>query len=113
MSRNYRRPRPKASRIFEQRFDLPGVTTFGGINELGRFLLKLKVEKRLAECFRDAKSPWSAWRLDRVIRVLLDAYFRPWLPTPSKRVLEVRLDQVPEVSGALDGRLGLLVQGRK
>ena len=75
MSRNYRRFRPKASRIFAQRFDLPGVTTLGGLNELGRFLLKLKLEKRLAARFRDAKSRWSSWQLDRVIGILLDAYF--------------------------------------
>lgn len=75
MSRNYRRSRPKASRIFEQRFDLPGATALGGLNQLGRFLLKLKIEERLAARFRDAKSRWSSWRLDRVIRILLDAYF--------------------------------------
>ncbi|HZL94411.1 MAG TPA: IS1380 family transposase [Vicinamibacterales bacterium] len=75
MSRNYRRPRANASRIFEQRFDLPGATALGGINQLGRFLLKLELEKRLAVRFRDAKARWSGWRLDRVIGILLDAYF--------------------------------------
>lgn len=75
MSRNYRRSRPKASRIFRQRFDLPGATALGGLNQLGRFLLKLKIEERLAARFRDAKSRWASWRLDRVISILLDAYF--------------------------------------
>jgi hypothetical protein len=75
VSRNYPRSRRQASRIFEQRFDLPGGTTLGGINQLGRFLRKLKIDKRLAARFRRAKSPWSAWRLDRVIGILLDAYF--------------------------------------
>ncbi len=75
MSRNYRRSRPKASRVFDQRFDLFGATALGGLNELGRFLLKLEIEKRLAARFRDAKSRWSSWRLDRVIGILLDAYF--------------------------------------
>lgn len=75
MSRNYRRNRPKASRVFRQRFDLPGATALGGINQLGRFLLKLKLAKRLAVRFRDAKPRWASWRLDRVIGILLDAYF--------------------------------------
>ena len=75
MSRNYRSSRLKASRIFAQRFDLSGATALGGLNTLGRFLLKLRIEKRLAERFRDAKSRWSSWRLDRVIGILLDAYF--------------------------------------
>lgn len=75
MSRNYRRSRPKASQVFQQRFDLTGATALGGLNQLGRFLLKLKVEKRLAARFHDAKSRGSAWRLDRVIRILLDAQF--------------------------------------
>ncbi|HSD11189.1 MAG TPA: IS1380 family transposase [Candidatus Binatia bacterium] len=75
MSQNYRNPRPKASRIFEQRFDLSGATALGGINHLGRFLVKLKLEQRLAARFGDAKARWSTWRLDRVIGVLLDAYF--------------------------------------
>jgi len=75
VSRNYRRPRARASRIFEERFDLHGATALGGVNQLSRFLLKLKLEKRLAVRFRDAKSPWSSWRLDRVISILLDAYF--------------------------------------
>lgn len=75
MSRNYRRSRPKASRIFHQRFDLPGATALGGLNQLGRFLRKLKIERRLGARFRGAKSPWSSWSLDQVIRILLDAYF--------------------------------------
>ncbi len=75
MSRNYRRPRPKASRIFEQHFDLPGATAFGGLNQLGRFVRKLKIEKHVAARFRKTKSPWSSWQLDQVIRILLDAYF--------------------------------------
>ena len=75
MSRIYRNSRPKASRVFEERFDLPGATALGGLNHLGRFLLKLKLEQRLAARFRDAKARWSTWRLDRVISVLLDAYF--------------------------------------
>ncbi len=75
MSRHYRRTRTNASRIFRQRFDLPGATALGGINQLGRFLLKLEIDKRLAARFRDAKSHWSSWRLDRVICILLDAYF--------------------------------------
>lgn len=75
MSRNYRKHGPKASRFFEQRFDLSGATVLGGVNQLGRFLLRLEIEKRLAVRFHDAKSRWSSWRLDRVIAILLDAYF--------------------------------------
>ena len=75
MSQNYRKPRAQASRIFEERFDLPGATALGGLNQLGRFVLKLQIEKRLRARFHDAKSRWSSWRLDRVIRILLDAYF--------------------------------------
>ena len=75
MSQNYRNSGGQASRIFGQRFDLPGATALGGINQLAQFLRKLNIEQRLALRFRDAKSPWSAWRLDRVIRILLDAYF--------------------------------------
>ena len=75
MSRNYRKQRAKASRIFAQQFDLSGATAIGGVNHLGRFLLKLEIEKRLAARFHAAKSRWSSWRLDRVIAILLDAYF--------------------------------------
>ena len=75
MSRNYSKQRTKASRIFRQRFDLSGATALGGVNQLGRFLLKQEIEKRLAARFRHAKSHWSLWRLDRVIGILLDAYF--------------------------------------
>jgi len=75
VSRNYRRSRRKASKVFEQRFDLSGATAFGGLNQLGRFLLKQKLDERLAVRFSDAKARWSSWQLDRVIRVLLDAYF--------------------------------------
>ena len=75
MARNYRNRGSKASRIFAQRFDLSGATAVGGMNHLGRFLVKLEIEKRLAARFRDAKSRWSSWRLDRVIAILLDAYF--------------------------------------
>ena len=75
MSRDYRSSRPKASRVFEERFDLPGATGLGGLNHLGRFLFKQKLERRLAARFGGAKARWSTWQLDRVIRVLLDAYF--------------------------------------
>lgn len=75
MSRNYRKNRSRASRIFRQRFDLPGATALGGVNQLGRFLLKLQIDRRLAARFRDAKSPWASWRLDRVVGILLDASF--------------------------------------
>lgn len=75
MSRNYSRSRSITSRIFTQRFDLPGATALGGLNHLSRFLLKLEIEKRLAARFRDAKCPWSSWSLDRVLRILLDAHF--------------------------------------
>jgi hypothetical protein len=75
VSRNYRRRRRETSKIFEERFDLSGATALGGVNRLGRFLVKLELEKRLATRFRDAKSRWSSWRLDRVIAILLDAYF--------------------------------------
>lgn len=75
MSRNYPRPRAKASRIFEQRFDLGGATSLGGVNQLGRFLLTLQIDRRLEARFRDVKSRWASWRLDRVIGILLDAYF--------------------------------------
>jgi hypothetical protein len=75
VSRNYRSRGRGTSKIFEERFDLSGATALGGVNQLGRFLVKLELEKRLAIRFRDAKSRWSSWRLDRVIAILLDAYF--------------------------------------
>ena len=75
MRRDYRNRRPKASRVFDQRFDLQGATALGGLNHLNRFLVKQKLEQRLAAGFGDAKARWSTWQLDRVIRVLLDAYF--------------------------------------
>jgi len=75
VSRRYRASRPKASRIFPQRFDLPDATALGGLNQLGRFLLKHEIDQRLAVRFRNTKCPWSSWQLDRVIRILLDAYF--------------------------------------
>lgn len=75
MKRDYPNRRPKASRIFDQRFDLQGATALGGLNQLSRFLVKQKLEQRLAVRFGDAKARWSTWQLDHVIRVLLDAYF--------------------------------------
>jgi hypothetical protein len=74
VSRNYRRRRRETSKIFEERFDLSGATALGGVNQFGRFLVKLELEKRLAIRFRDAKSRWSSWRLDRVIAILIDAH---------------------------------------
>ena len=75
MRRDYRSRGPKASRVFDQRFDLQGATALGGLNHLSRFLVKQKLEQRLAARFGDAKARWSTWQLDRVIRVLLDGYF--------------------------------------
>jgi hypothetical protein len=75
VSQHYCSSGRQASRIFGQRFDLPGATILGGLNHLGQFLRKLGLDQRLAVRFRDAKSSWSTWRLDRVIRILLDAYF--------------------------------------
>ena len=71
----YRRRRREASRVFAQVFDLKGGTALGGLNELGRFVRKLGIERKLGERFGRVKARWSEWGLDRVLRILLDASF--------------------------------------
>lgn len=62
-------------RVLGQVFDLTGATALGGLNALGRFVKALGVERKLSERFRHAKAAWARWRLDQVLRVLLDGYF--------------------------------------
>ena len=75
MAKFYRGFRPRASRIFPQIFDLTGATALGGLNALARFLRDLGLDQHLAEHFGSVKARWCRWRLDRVLRVFLDAYF--------------------------------------
>ena len=75
MSKSYRSSGARASRILPQIFDLTGATSLGGLNALSAFLRKLGLDRRLAERFRSVKARWCRWRLDRVVRVLLDASF--------------------------------------
>lgn len=75
MSQAYRTPRPRASRILPQIFDLKDATALGGLNHLAGFLKHLGLDRKLAERFRRVKAKWSRWRLDRVLRILLDASF--------------------------------------
>jgi Transposase DDE domain group 1 len=75
VSQAYIRSRRSASRILDQVFDLTGATSLGGLNALARFLKRLGIDRKLADRFRSAKARWSRWRLDRILRVLLDAYF--------------------------------------
>jgi hypothetical protein len=68
------RPR-RASRILTEVFDLKDATALGGLNQLAVFVKGLGLDRKLAGRFRTAKSPWSTWSLDRVLRVLIDASF--------------------------------------
>ena len=74
-ARAYRRWKSEATRVFAQVFDLKGATALGGLNELGRFVRKLGIEKKLRSRFGSVKAPWCDWPLDRVVRILLDASF--------------------------------------
>lgn len=74
-ARAYRRRQSEASRVFLQVFDLKGATALGGLNELGRFVRKLGIEKKLRARFGSVKAAWCEWPLDRVVRILLDASF--------------------------------------
>lgn len=65
----------KTSRIFPQLFDLPGATALGGLNHLARFLRLRGLDDKLARRFRSVKASWARWRLDRVLRMHLDASF--------------------------------------
>jgi hypothetical protein len=67
--------RRSASRILPQVFDLKGATSLGGLNALARYVKGLGIDGMLADRFKGAKAKWSRWRLDRTLRVLLDAYF--------------------------------------
>jgi hypothetical protein len=71
----YTRSRRSASRILDQVFDLKGATGLGGLNALARFLRRLGIDGKLSDRFRATKARWSRWRLDRILRVLLDAHF--------------------------------------
>ncbi|MCI0410039.1 MAG: IS1380 family transposase [Acidobacteria bacterium] len=75
MSKSYRSSGRCASRIFPQVFDLTGATSLGGLNHLAGFLRGLQIDRKLAERFRSVKARWCRWRLDRVLRVFLDAHF--------------------------------------
>lgn len=75
MSQAYRRRRAQTSRILPQVFDLTNATALGGLNHLARFVRKLGLDRKLAGRFRWTKAAWSRWRLDRVLRVMLDAHF--------------------------------------
>jgi hypothetical protein len=73
--RSYPTRRPSAKRVLAQVFDLTGATLVGGLNAIGGFVKKLGVDRKLSERFRHSKASWSIWRLDRTLRMLLDAYF--------------------------------------
>jgi hypothetical protein len=75
VSQAYRVSGAKASRVFDQIFNQKDVTALGGLNHLARFLKQLGIDRKLAERFRQSKAEWSAWRFDRVLRVMLDACF--------------------------------------
>ena len=75
MQQAYTRSRRSASRILDQVFDLRGATGLGGLNVLAQFLRRLGLDGKLADRFRATKARWSSWRLDRILRVLLDAHF--------------------------------------
>lgn len=71
-----REARPLARRrVLAQVFDLAGATAVGGLYALGRFVKALGVDRKLGERFRHAKAAWARWRLDQVLRILLDGYF--------------------------------------
>jgi hypothetical protein len=75
VSQAYRVPQRQTSRILPQIFDLENATSLGGLNHLARFVKGLGLDRRLADRFRWAKASWAHWRLDRVLRVMLDASF--------------------------------------
>lgn len=75
MTKSYPGKRPWTRRILPEIFDLSGATALGGLNALARFVKGLGIERKLAERFRSVKASWARWRLDHVLRLLLDAYF--------------------------------------
>jgi hypothetical protein len=75
VTQSYPGKRPWTRRVFPELFDLSGATALGGLNALARFVKSLGVERKLAERFRSVKATWARWRLDHVLRLLLDAYF--------------------------------------
>jgi hypothetical protein len=75
VSQAYRTSGAKASRVFAQTFDQKDATALGGLNHLACFLKQLGIDRKLADRFRKTKAEWSAWRFDRVLRVMLDAFF--------------------------------------
>ena len=75
MSARYRSPRPAATRILPQVFDLERATALGGLNSLHRFLRRYDLGGELRRRFGRAKAAWANWPLDRVLGVLLDLAF--------------------------------------
>ena len=75
MTKSYPGKRPSTRRSLPEIFDLTGATALGGLNALGRFVKQLGIDRKLAERFRSVKAAWARWRLDHVLRLLLDAYF--------------------------------------
>lgn len=75
MSKDYRKKPANTSRIFPQQFNLSGATNLGGLNHLARFLRKMGLDRKLSRRFRSVKADWARWRLDRVLRMHLDASF--------------------------------------
>jgi hypothetical protein len=75
VTKSYPRRRPRTRRIVPEIFDLTGATALGGLNALARFVKRLGIDRKLAERFRSVKTSWARWRLDHVLRLLLDAYF--------------------------------------
>jgi len=73
--REYRSLGSDATRVLPQIFDLPGATALGGLNQLAGFIRKLGVDEKLRQRFHLVKERWAIWRLDRVLRILLDAWF--------------------------------------
>jgi hypothetical protein len=75
VTQSYPGKRPHTKHALPELFDLTGATALGGLNALARFVKSLGVERKLAQRFRAAKASWARWRLDHVLRMLLDAYF--------------------------------------
>jgi hypothetical protein len=75
VSKAYRTSGARASRVFTQIFDQKDATALGGLNHLACFLKQLGIDHKLADRFRETKAEWSEWRFDRVLRVMLDAFF--------------------------------------
>jgi len=75
VSRRYRSSRRSTSRILPESFDLRGATALGGLNRLHQFLHHVGLETELRNRFGSAKADWAEWRLDRVLRVMLDGCF--------------------------------------